>query len=262
MIWLSATCAALAVLTFSCGWPVVRLRVNPFGVPRRLTGWLRGLAAAFVIGTVVLLPGPPTLLAWTAVAVGWVIWRRLVKSGQRKRSQEMTRRSHLVLDVLVSELRSGAPAQLAATRASAELAELAPVATAAITGGDIAAAFTAASRHLGAHSLALVGQAWAVSDATGAPLESVLDRVRSAAREDLEIDREVAAAVAPARATATLMIALPPLGLAMGSGLGVDPLSAITGSFLGATCVALGTGFALLGITWIDRVADRLELSR
>ena len=261
MIFLSAALAFAAVLLWWAPWQVVRVRVVGFRPTRAKTAWSRGAIGLVVVGSVLVLPGPPTILLWTAGAVVLVLWRRHGRAKQRVRAAAVAEECHQLVDVLVSELRSGAPAQVAAKRVATHNRAMAPVATAASAGGDIGAAFIAASRTPGAHSLAQVGAGWAVSEVTGAPLGEVLSRIRESGREDVEIDREVSAAVAPARATSTLMAAMPPLGLSLGSGLGVDPLAVITGSIAGATCVALGTGFALVGITWIDRVADRLELA-
>jgi len=259
--FLSAALAFAAVLLWWAPWPIVRVRTTGFRLTRAKSAWSRTAVGLVVVGSVLILPGPPTILVWTAVAVCFVLWRRHRRAKQRVRAAAVAEECHRMLDVLVSELSSGTPAQVAAKRVAAENPALAPVATAAAAGGDIGSAFIAVSKTAGAHTLAQVGAGWAVSDVTGAPLGEVLARVRDSGREDVEIDREVAAAVAPARATATLMAAMPPLGLSLGSGLGVDPLATITGSIAGAGCVALGTCFALVGITWIDRVADRLELA-
>jgi tight adherence protein B len=144
-------------------------------------------------------------------------------------------------------------------REAAETGALRPAATAAAGGGDVASALVAAGRRPGARPLEAVGQAWAVSESCGAPLVSTLERVREAVREEREIERELAAGVAPARATAALMVAMPPLGLGLGSGLGVDPLRVVLTTVPGALCVAAGAGFALVGMRWIELIADQVE---
>ena len=50
-----------------------------------------------------------------------------------------------------------------------------------------------------------------------------------------------------------------PLGLGLGSGLGVDPVQVVLTTVPGALCVAAGTGFALAGMRWIELIADRVE---
>lgn len=256
---ISAACAAAAALVLRPPWAWVRVRTSGLPAPRLGLGAAVGTVGAGAVGSVAVLPAAPTILAWTGAAIVATAWHRHRRSERRRRASRTRDLCQSLLDDLVGELRSGAAPPVAAARVVAERPGLGVVAAAATTGGDVAAAFSAAAAMPGAEHLGVLGRAWAISEATGAALGEVLDRVRAAAREDREIDREVTAAVAPARATATLMAAMPPLGLALGSGLGVDPVAVVTTTVAGAGCVALGTAFAIGGVTWIDAIADRAE---
>ncbi len=262
MTAVSAALAAVAVLVLRPPWGWVRLRVAAARPVVGGTGLLRGILAAAVVGSVLLLPPAPTVLAWTAAGVGATVWRRRRRHEQRRRAAARRDRCHGILDGLVTELRAGASPATAVLRLAREESALEPCATVAAHGGDIATSLVVAGRRRGQEALMTVGHAWAVSESTGAALAAVLERVRDAAREDRELEREVAAGVGPARATATLLIAMPPMGLALGAGLGVDPVAVVTTTVAGAGCVAVGTAFAMVGVLWIDGVAEQVEERR
>lgn len=256
---LAALAATGAALVVRPPGPWVLARVHPLSgavVPVR---WLIRATTPVALLTVVVLPPAPTILAWTAAAVVTTAWRRGRRLRARGEAGRMREQCAVLLDAMVSEIRSGAAPPLALARVAGEHPGWSALARVATTGGDVPAALTAAAASPGADYLAAIARAWSVSEVTGAPLGGVLERLREAAREDREIDREVAAGVAPARATATLMAGLPVLGFALGSGLGVDPLDVVLHTVPGALCVAAGTGFALAGVTWIDRIADAVE---
>lgn len=259
MILLSAALASLAVLVLRPPWSWVRVRMDRARLPRpgRRTG-----AAALTVAVVVSLSvasAPAAIVGWTGVAVAGTAARRVVSARRRRRTDARRAEAHAIVDALVAELRSGAPPTIALARLAREFDLLTAPASVAGSGGDVVAALIATGDRPGAHPLADLGRAWAVSDACGAPLVAVLEQVRETARSDRELQRELAAGVAPARATATLVAAMPPLGLALGTGLGVDPLSVVLTTVPGAVCVALGIGCAIVGVLWIDAIADRTE---
>ncbi|MET0468613.1 MAG: hypothetical protein ABWZ87_07715 [Aeromicrobium sp.] len=248
-----------AVLVWRPPWSWVRLRTERIARrrpgPRTLLA-VAGLGSALCLAA---LPPAPTILAGTAVVVSVAAAVRFARSRARVARLAVRDECQLAIDGLVGELRSGIPPATAVQRIETEAPILRPAAVAASTGGDVAAALLEVGRRPGAGSLGSVGQAWAVSQSCGVPLADTLERVREAAREERELDRELAAGVAPARATALLVIAMPPLGLGLGTGLGVDPLRVVTTTTAGALCVALGVAFAVAGVLWIERIADRLE---
>lgn len=259
MSLLGALLAGLAVLVWRPPWGWVRARVDEVEVPR--PGVRSALVGVVVVvsASLAVLPAAPVVVGWTGLVIVAVGWRRARRSRERTRRLALRDETQLVVDALVAELRSGAPPEIAVRRLAAESALVEPAAAVGAAGGDVAAALRSAGERPGAEPLADVGRAWAVSQESGAPLVGVLEQVRAAAREERELHRELAAGVAPARATVALVAAMPPLGLALGSGLGVDPLGVVLTTVPGAACLAAGVGFAVAGVVWIDLIADRAE---
>lgn len=259
MTVLAATSVVLAVLVWRPPWEWVRLRVEVAAVPRpgRRTAALTLILA--VAGSLALLPLPGVVTSWTALGIAATAWRRVVRARHRRANAAVRDEAYAIIDALVTEVRSGAPAATVLDRLAPESDLLTAAAAAATSGGDVAAALVATGELPGADPMVELGRAWAVSAACGAPLVTVLEHVRESARAERELHRELAAGVAPARATATLVAAMPPLGLALGTGLGVDPLEVVLTTVPGALCVAAGVGFAIAGVLWIDLVADRVE---
>lgn len=73
------------------------------------------------------------------------------------------------------------------------------------------------------------------------------------------MEREVQSGVAPARATGRLMAMLPVVGLALGSGMGSDPVALLTGTVPGGLCLAAGSACACAGVAWVNRIAATAE---
>jgi tight adherence protein B len=165
------------------------------------------------------------------------------------------------LDLLAAELRAGILPRQAIETLAEDAPSLRPAAVAAAHGGDIVAALRAASAEPGAGALADLAGAWHVAERAGAPLADVLDRVATAVRDDAEVDREVQAEAAPARATGRLMAVLPVLGLSLGAGMGANPVHVLTGTVAGALCLAGGFALACAGIVWVDRIVASVDVA-
>jgi tight adherence protein B len=93
-----------------------------------------------------------------------------------------------------------------------------------------------------------------VADRTGAPLATLLARVAAGVQDDIEIDREIATEAGPARATGTLMAALPVVGLALGTMLGANPIRVLFATVPGLACLVVGLSLACAGLWWIDHI--------
>ncbi|KRC65761.1 hypothetical protein ASE12_13935 [Aeromicrobium sp. Root236] len=203
--------------------------------------------------------GPHVILVVTVAAVAMFGARQWRGAVRHRRLQERRRLVSEAIGLMSAELRAGILPQRALTGLAPEFDFLVPAARAADLGGDVPAALRTAARGTGAELLAELSGAWLVAERAGAPLARVLDRLEETARGDLEIEREVQSGLAPARATGRLMAVLPVFGLALGSGMGGDPVAILTGTYPGVLCLAAGCALACLGVAWVEHIASSAE---
>ena len=100
----------------------------------------------------------------------------------------------------------------------------------------------------------LASSVWRLAEQTGAPAADLVERIEADARA---MDRSRAAAAAQAagaRATAWLLAALPLGGIALGYGIGVDPLRVLLHTPVGAACTTGALVLQLAGLAWADRL--------
>jgi len=236
-----------------------RLIATRFGTPAR--AWrprsIRPVVllvpAAVVVA--VVFSGPAVLVGF-AVVGAVVAVAEVVRAG-RSRARAMDRRRALVdaLSFLVSELRAGGVPEVALASVAAESPALAPAARAAARGVDVLPVLREAAREPGSEALGLLGAAWHIAERSGAPIADAVARIVDRVRDDLDLDREVEAELSPARATARVMALLPVVGLVLGSGIGGDPVGVVLTTWIGAGCASVGIAVAVVGLTWIERIA-------
>jgi tight adherence protein B len=87
--------------------------------------------------------------------------------------------------------------------------------------------------------------AWSVATRAGAPLAPTLRSFAASLRELAQAQREIRVALAAPKATARLVIALPPIGMLCGLLLGFDTFGVLFTRPVGWVCLAVGT--VLLG---------------
>ncbi|MEJ7635449.1 type II secretion system F family protein [Aeromicrobium sp.] len=218
-------------------------------------------AAVLVVVAAISLgvSGPHVILVAVTIGVG-VFGLRQWRAERRRRSLRLRR--GLVseaMGLMSAELRAGVLPQRVLTGLAPDFDFLASAARAADLGGDVPAALSAAADETGAELLAELAGAWLVAERAGAPLARVLDRLEETARGDLEVEREVESGLAPARATGRLMAVLPVFGLALGSGMGGDPVAVLAGTIPGVLCLAAGCGLACAGVAWVEQIATSAE---
>ena len=180
----------------------------------------------------------------------------------------------LALDAATGALTSGVPAPSALARALDHAATAltplaeggtgpavdAPRTRAALRlGGDVVAALRSDARTPGAEVLAQVAVCWHVSTATGAGLADGLAQVVRSEQAVAGIREELRAAIASARASATILALLPLLGLALGMILGANPVGWLLGSPLGWAALAAGLLAEGCGVMWSRRIIGRVE---
>ena len=200
---------------------------------------------------------PFTVLGLTAIGSAAFLVRRWNRGRVRAQTWAHTAESGEIVTVLAAELRAGIAPVRAVQHLAEEFAVVVPVAETAAMAGDVSASWTRVARAPGRGALHHVAAAWQVAERSGAPLAHVLGRMADATRLDREVDREVQAAVVPARSTGSIMAVLPVGGLLLGGGLGSNPLTVITTNTVAAISVSAGVALAMLGLAWIDRIADR-----
>jgi tight adherence protein B len=162
--------------------------------------------------------------------------------------------------VLASELRAGRSPSVAlmsaATVASGPAARaLAEAGGSTSMGAGAAEALTRRAQESAVPEL-LTGLAvcWQVCQGAGSSLAVAVDRLEEALRADQVCREEVEAELEGPRSTALLLAGLPLFGLALGSGLGGDPLHVLLRTPIGWACLVAGVGLELAGLFWTGRI--------
>jgi tight adherence protein B len=106
-------------------------------------------------------------------------------------------------------------------------------------------------------ALGRVSAAVRLSERTGCSLAAVAGAVEDDLRARARHRRELGAAVAGPRASATVLAGLPVLGLAMGSGVGADPWAVLTTTATGQVLLVVGAALELAGLVWSGRLVRR-----
>lgn len=258
----AAALAALAAWLVVPGPPASRFRRLEAARARpRSIAWkvappvTAGVVAA---GLVVVVMGPGAL-GW-AVAVGvsggtvcWMVLARISARRARRRADEVARAARL----LSSLLNAGQIPTVALGEAAADFPVLAPAASSAQVGGDIAAALRQGASAPGGDGLRTIAAAWQVSSRSGAPVAGVLRRVADSLRLERQVAEIVETELAAARTSGQIMAALPFAAVALGFFAGVNSLEFIFGAGLGQWLCAAAVVLTAAGLMWIERLAKR-----
>ncbi len=204
--------------------------------------------------------GGRAVLAAAGAGGAALVVRRLVVRTRSRTARLANQRAVIALcDALAAELRAGTPAALAIERACSQRPSWSPLLVTSHLGGDVAGSLRDLAGRPGQRGLAAVAAAWEVSGRSGLALADVLDRVGDALRDEQDARGEVTATLAPPRATAKMLAVLPAFGLALGSSMGARPLHVLLSTSLGLCCLASGVVLALLGVLWVEHIADAAE---
>jgi tight adherence protein B len=196
-----------------------------------------------------------TLLLGAVVwAVGRVVRRRRAARAAERRSEQVL----AACESMASDLAAGQPPLLTLDRAAAEWEELAPVATAGRLGADVPAVLRELAGRPGARQLRTLAATWQVAHDTGSGLAGAIAQAAESIRSERRTARLVAAELASARATARMLAALPLGVLALGTGIGGDPVGFLVDTVPGLACLASGLALSFAGLFWLERIADRV----
>lgn len=192
-----------------------------------LSGLIGGIVAGPVAGTAV------AVYAQLAVAA-------FLRHRADRRRERASERALDAMATVAADLRAGAAVPVALGAARPAIAAEANV-------------DPAETRHVERR----IATALAVSDAAGAPLADLLDRLAADDWARTRVRRAAAAQAAGAAATAWLLVALPLAGVAVGYGMGADPLGILLHTRTGAVCALLALALQVAGLAWSRRLVAR-----
>ncbi|MDT7650492.1 MAG: tight adherence protein [Pseudonocardiales bacterium] len=242
--------ASAAVARFAVLWPV---RIARRG--RRV--WTAGPT---VLGGCagLMVAGPGGALAGALVT--FTVGRR---RAQHRASSAAAAASAQLADAvsrITEELRAGShPATaLGGVRADGPLARevLGPAAAAARLGDGVASALRrgAAGRPEIGADVERIAVAWSLAERHGVPLAELLARAHDDIRWRVRFGATVRAQLAGPRATASVLTALPLLGIALGQLVGADPIAVLRSGVLGQVMLVVGVALAAAGVTWSEQI--------
>jgi len=96
--------------------------------------------------------------------------------------------------------------------------------------------------------------AWFVAGHVGAPLAGALRSQARALRMLVQVQREVATALAAPVTTARMVLALPAVGLVLGMLLGFDTVAVLVATPVGWGCLVVGCGLIVVAVRWNRRL--------
>jgi tight adherence protein B len=190
----------------------------------------------------------------TASGIGRILRRRSAALAAQRRGERVLG----VCEAIASDLAAGQPPSAALERAAREWDELAPAAAAGRMGADVPSALRELASRPGAGQLRRVAATWQVAHDTGAGLAVAMRAAGDAIRAERRTTRLVASELAAAHATARMLAVLPLFVLLLGMGIGGDPAGFLLRSTPGLVVLAAGLGLSFLGLSWLERIAERV----
>ncbi|MET0493739.1 MAG: hypothetical protein ABW000_11485 [Actinoplanes sp.] len=233
-----------------------RARAFADGRPRRAWGVLVTLSVL----TGGIVGGP--VAAVMAAAYGGLGARAASRRTARRRAAASRAHSLDDLSALAADLRAGlaiGPADNADLHAGlaigpADSADLhaglaiGPAGTAGVAGGGA----VPPDARIGE----LTAAVWRLAERTGAPAADLVERIEADARAADRSRAKAEAEASGARSTALLLAVLPVGGIALGYGIGADPLHVLLHTPVGAACAIAAALLQCAGLIWTDRLVN------
>lgn len=214
-------------------------------------------ASALVLGAVAA--GLPFLVVAAGTLAGGTTARLSARGRGERRAVRRRERVVDACEAMLGELQAGQSPSRAVERAAVVWPGLEPASRAARLGGDVPAALRNLAEVPGAAALHRLAGAWQVCGSTGSGLATAVDQVLAGVRAEHEVALLVRSELASARATARLLAVLPVLVLLMAQGIGARPWDFLFGTLPGQVILLLGTGLAVAGVLWLERIADEAQ---
>lgn len=251
-----------ALLALAAAVMVAPARRSRGVVTRRLSVGVRGsgLASGGAVGALALACfGPPSAVVALLVVVGTFAWRQRVAGRRRRRAAEAAA-LQAALDVLAGELRAGAHPVVAFETAAAEVAgdvaaALRGVAARARLGVDVPTGLHAAAARSAVPTYWFrLAVCWELASRHGLAIATLMRTAHRDVVEREQFESRVAAGMAGARATATVLTGLPVLGMGLGQLVGAEPVRFLLSGGLGGALLVVGTALACAGLLWSDSI--------
>ncbi|MGI9163431.1 MAG: type II secretion system F family protein [Mycobacterium sp.] len=205
----------------------------------------------------------PALALVCAAAAAAVQSRRRRSRLQRERRAEGEAMT-AALETLVGELRIGAHPLRAFGIAASESGDTVGAALHMVTaraglGADVAAGLReVADQSKVPFYWERIAVCWRLASDHGLGMSTLM---RAAQRDIVDRQRfsgQVDAGLAGARATAAILAGLPVLGILLGQLIGAHPMRFLLGGGVGSWLLLIGAGLTWAGVSWSDRIVDRL----
>jgi tight adherence protein B len=252
-------CAVLAVPSSRSRPRLLAITGSEGGRRRFRVPW--AAPAALVGVPVVYGVGGPYAVSAAVIVCATVRFRAARRSAARAKDAEL-RVVLASLEVVTAELRVGAhPAAACETAADESAGSVSAAFRAASArsrlGGSAAEGFRIGDSRVGTE-LGRIADIWAVAEAHGLALAELLEAARTDLLGRSRFRQRTEAALAGARATATVLAGLPILGVGLGQMMGASPLNVLFGGGLGGILLLLGAGLVCAGLLWTDRITGRV----
>lgn len=186
---------------------------------------------------------------------------------RRRRARAVTAAEDRLADLLglvAAPLRAGVPATTSVAAAGAAVEDdplLGPLvldilATGA-SGEQVSATWLSHAGQLDSEALRFVGQAWALSERTGAPLADALRSSEQVLRARTRSRQRLTSAAAGPRASMGVLALLPLSGPVVGLACGISPVELYLSTAWSTASLVIGIGFATFGWWWSRTILER-----
>lgn len=261
-------------IAFAVALLAVALLVAPPGGRRpearsgepRISRRFGALSAAAPVVLAAVLAGPTVGLAAGLVVV--TVANRRRRHLRRRDNRSEGRALASALEVFVGELRVGSHPVRGINTAAAEVVgasaparavgvALGAVAARARLGADVAAGLRESAQCSSAPEYwSRIAVCWRLAVEHGLPMATLMATAHTDIVGRQRFSDRVDAGLSGARATAMMLASLPTLGVFLGQLVGARPLSFLLGS--GAGALLVGSALLCIGVTWSDRIIDRV----